>query len=367
MEKLKVVIVGLGERGRIHLHGFLQNPDKFEVVGLCDHKEENIQKALTEFGLSKELCYPDAEEMLQMTKPDILTFVTMPRVRLSLVKLAVKYQVKGLMFEKPMATSLEEAAEITRLCEENHIKTVVCQQHKYLRSFRKLKEVLDSGELGEIYEMKASCQAQASQLGTHYIDYLIWANGGRPVLSVTGHVHGNFYLEDSHPSPDFVMGRMIFENGVRALFECGYLSRKHADHHVEFTHGSGEDAYWTDDYLTVFGSKGYAYAACNGQYGVFSRETAPEIRMGDYQDFFKKEQYDAQVVYTSEFADWVNGIRENHPCNIGITYHGYEVLEAMYVSAIERTRVDLPLKLPMDYDTLEVLKKELKPVTCRKI
>ena len=40
MQKLRTVVVGMGARGKIHLHGILQNSEMFEVVGICDQKKE---------------------------------------------------------------------------------------------------------------------------------------------------------------------------------------------------------------------------------------------------------------------------------------------------------------------------------------
>ncbi len=362
MRRLKTVIVGMGERGRIHLYGLLRNSEAFEVAGICDRNRVHLEQAGTEYGIGRKQWWSDAETMMKETRPDVLVFVTMPHVRLELVKLAVKYRVKGLMFEKPMATSLDEAEKIRKLCEENGIKAVVCHQHKYLRSFLQLKKVLDSGELGRICRIEASCQPQASQLGTHYIDYLLWAAGQARAVSVTGHVHGSFYLNDGHPSPDYVFGGLILENGIRGILECGYFAERHAEHEVGFTHGEGTADYWTDDRLTVYGTKGYAWASCGGAYAVFSPRTAPHVREGSYHDFFEREQYQAQMQYTREFADWMQSRTENHPCNIAQAYHGYEILEAIYMSAIERSRIDLPVVLPLNYQPLEVLRRKLPPV-----
>lgn len=365
MKCLSTVIVGMGERGKVHLHGFLENRDMFEVKGICDRRDVHLQESVKQYGISPDICYADAEEMLKTVKPDVMAFVTMPHIRLPLVKLAVKYKVKGLLFEKPMAVSLEEADEIVRLCEAHEIKTIVCHQHKYLNSFLELKKTLDSGELGQITDIRASCQPQASQLGTHYLDYMIWANEGKQIVSCVGHIHGSFYLEDSHPSPDYVMGQFIFENGVRGLLECGYWAKQTEMYQAGFSHGSGEPAYWTDDRLMVYGSAGYAWASCNGKYAVFSPETSPEIRQGDYQDFFKREQFEAQVRYTKEFGEWMMGKREGHDCDVKLAYHGFEVLEGIYSSALDCTRVDFPLILPRKYEALEECRKRLHRVNYR--
>ena len=56
MEKLSVVIVGLGERGKIHLHGFLKNHDAFLVKGVCDRKQQHLTEAIDEYGIDKDKC-----------------------------------------------------------------------------------------------------------------------------------------------------------------------------------------------------------------------------------------------------------------------------------------------------------------------
>lgn len=362
MEKLRTVVIGLGERGKIHLYGLLQNKEYFEVAGVCDLNQKRVCETAETYMLKKEQLYYDAEKMLNELRPDVMVFATLPHIRLSMAELAVKYHVKGMMFEKPMATSLQEAKKITDLCKEHQIKAVVCQQHKYLRSFQQLRRRIDSGELGEIYQIQASCQPQASQLGTHYIDYMLWANGGVKAKAVTGHVHGNFYLDDSHPSPDYILGHIAFENGVRGILECGYFAKQHDAHETGFSHVIMEDKYWTDDRLTVYGTKGYAYAECSGRYGAFTSDTHSMVEAGDYDDFFKKEQFDAQTGYTREFGVWMLNDKKVHPCNVEMAYHGYEILEGIYMSAIERTRTDLPVPLPLKYDAVSILKEKLNAV-----
>ena len=127
--KYRVALAGLGVRGKIHLKGLVENGERFEVVGLCDINEKTMREAAEQFGLNVPM-FTDAEEMLKATTPDVFAFVTMPEIRTSMVKLAVKYGVKGLSFEKPMAMNLQEARDITRMCRENGIKAVVSHQQK---------------------------------------------------------------------------------------------------------------------------------------------------------------------------------------------------------------------------------------------
>ena len=114
--------------GKIHLHGLLENPDYYKVVGLCDIDEPKMKAVAEEYHLDDVPLFTDAEEMLKETRPEIFVFVTYPDLRLSVIQLAVKYGVKGISFEKPMAESLQEAKKIVKLCHDNGIKAVVCHQ-----------------------------------------------------------------------------------------------------------------------------------------------------------------------------------------------------------------------------------------------
>ncbi len=132
MKKYTVAQAGCGKRGKIHIKGFKENSDRFEIVGLCDLNETTLKDAAEKYGIKAPL-YTDAEKMLIETRPDVFCFVTPPNIRKSMIELGAKNKVKGIVFEKPMATSLKEAKYITDLCNKNKIKAVVCHQHKYLK------------------------------------------------------------------------------------------------------------------------------------------------------------------------------------------------------------------------------------------
>ena len=251
MSRHTVAVMGLGVRGRIHIHGLLENPDYYEIVGLCDIDQAAMDRVASEYHLEQVPRFLDAEEMLKTVRPEVFVFVTYPDMRLNLIELGIKYGVKAVSLEKPMAESLQEAREMARLCHENGIKAVVCHQQKYLSQFQRMKEKIDAGVIGEIRKIHVETQAWFSQLGTHYVDYTLWINGGHRAKWVAGHIHGPATLEDSHPAPDYLFGTMELENGVRAYIECGYLSEAHNP--PEFSS--------SDNRLTVYGTDGYMYAA----------------------------------------------------------------------------------------------------------
>ena len=173
MKQHTVAVMGLGIRGKIHIHGLLGNPERFKIVGLCDIDTEKMKNVAKEYGLENVPTFTDAEQMLDKTRPEVFVFVTYPNLRLNILELGIKYGVKAISLEKPMAESLQEAKKMVELCREHGVKAVVCHQQKYLSQMQALKKRIDDGEIGKIRKIHVETQAWFSQLGTHYVDYMV--------------------------------------------------------------------------------------------------------------------------------------------------------------------------------------------------
>ena len=72
-----------------------------------------------------------------------------------------------------------------------------------------------------------------------------------------------------------------------------------------------------------------------------------------------QERYRIQPLFARELADCLDDRSQLHSCNIEITYHGYEIMEALCISALEHRRVDLPLDRGDRYDMFERMRREL--------
>ena len=77
MAKIRVAQVGCGNRGNVHIEGWLGQPERFEVVALCELDAARMRSAVDELGLDVAQ-YADADRMLAETRPDLFCFVTQP-------------------------------------------------------------------------------------------------------------------------------------------------------------------------------------------------------------------------------------------------------------------------------------------------
>jgi predicted dehydrogenase len=346
MKRHKIVVAGLGNRGKIHVKGILENPERFDLAGIYDPSADAVEGTVKRFDLTCPV-FSSADEMMQKAKPDVLAFVTHPDHRLDYIQLGAKHKVKGIAFEKPMATSLAEAREITDICKAGGIKAVVSHQQKYLKQMQQLYKITASGVLGQIDLIRIFMRPWASQLGTHYVDYALWANGGIGADWVAGHAHGKLKLNDNHPSPDYLLGEARLKNGVTLFIESGYLS--------PFTMPDSD--FWCNNRLTVYGSHGYAWAETNGRCGVFSPETSGKAESYQYP-VWTVQMEDIQTPFYTDFADWLDNDARKHPCNVGISLEGFELIEGLYKSALEHMRIDLPIKGEVK-DAVAEMKKKL--------
>ncbi len=326
-DKYSVALLGCGPRGRDHARAFADNPARFELVGICDKDAERLQSVSSTYEGAEP--YTDAERMLSELKPDVFCFATLPRIRLELVELGVRHGVKAIAYEKPMATSLGEARRIHDLCEKAGIKTIVSHQHKYGNHWLRVKEIIDSGDIGEIHTIHATAKGWLLQYGTHLVDYMMFLNGGHRGTWVVGHVHGKEKLVDSHPSPDYALGQIEFENGVRGILECGSLAPDQP----------GGNSFWMNVGATVYGSEGYAQVIVGSGWQASTRSSSGLIEGSGGFDV----EHD-QAPYIRDLADWLDDPAKVHPCNGDVTYHGFEMVMGVCLSSLERRKITLPIE-----------------------
>ena len=347
MAKYTVAQIGCGFRGHRHIEGFLRNPDRFELAAICDLNDDRLARAAAQYDVAR--AYRDADRMLAEVRPDVFCFVTQPDVRLPLVELGIRHGVRAIAFEKPMATTLAEARAIHMACDEADVKYIVCHQQKYGEQWQRAKAAADAGEIGDVECIRASSRAWLAQLGTHLVDYVLWLNGGHRAAWVVGHVHGTKTLRDSHPSPDYVAGQIAFSNGVRAWVEFGYLAPQRL----------ADEKFWTDNRIPLHGTGGYVWAETDGRWGALRACDEGKPTIEQFAHWPEQERNLLQAPYLRDLAEWLDDEEKVHPCNGAVAYHGYEVMAALCLSALDRRRIDLPLADLPDEPVIARLRREL--------
>lgn len=155
--KLKVAIVGLGNRGKdAYAPTAKIYSDQMEIVAIADIDPEKVRAVAEEYQIPETMCFNSAEEMLKREKmADVMFICTQDRQHVGHAVPALK---KGydLLLEKPISPDLDECRKILKTAEEAGRKVVVCHVLRYTPFYTKLKEVIDSGIIGEVMSVQAS-------------------------------------------------------------------------------------------------------------------------------------------------------------------------------------------------------------------
>jgi predicted dehydrogenase len=142
-----VAVVGCGYWGPNLIRNFNTCPAS-QVVMVCDQDRGRLER-------SKGHC-PRAElvqdfaQVLAHPGVEAVAIATPVGTHAPLATAALKAG-KHVLVEKPLATSAREAEELVGLAEARGLTLMVDHTFIYSPAVRRIKEIIDSGELGEIY------------------------------------------------------------------------------------------------------------------------------------------------------------------------------------------------------------------------
>lgn len=142
---MKVGIIGLGYWGPNLIRNFLSHPEIDKVYG-CDLNDNRLKFIKSRFP-SAELM-KDYNEMLQKDI-DIVGVATPVDTHFKFAKMALDAN-KHIWVEKPFTATTDEAKELINLAEKKNLKIFVDHTFIYTGAVKKMRELVDSGELGEI-------------------------------------------------------------------------------------------------------------------------------------------------------------------------------------------------------------------------
>lgn len=115
---------------------------------------------------------------------------------------------------------MTEADAMVEICEKNQVKFNLGTQRRYTPGYIKMREIVESGEIGERRSVIAYTSGAALWGYTHAADMLLFFAGDSEVE----YVQGNVEVEDSdfddnrtEIDPPIVMGYVKFRNGTHGI------------------------------------------------------------------------------------------------------------------------------------------------------
>ncbi|MBQ8663763.1 MAG: Gfo/Idh/MocA family oxidoreductase [Eubacterium sp.] len=225
--KIGFGIIGFGYVGHKHELKIMET-EGAELIAICDVVPERMDDAAS----ANVRKYTDAEELLKLEEIDTVVISIENHLHKDMVIRAASAG-KNIICEKPVGLNVQELDEMEAACKEHGVIFTVHQQRRYDRDYRIIKEVYDSGELGDIYTIQSKLCGFNGNMhdwhvykkygggmlydwGVHLIDQILWMVPAK-LCSIYADVRNviNFEVDD------YFKLIFKFENHVTAEIELG--------------------------------------------------------------------------------------------------------------------------------------------------
>ena len=154
MDKIKIIVVGAGGRGKDYTDIMARFPEKFQVVGVAEPIESRREYMRTKHNILAENCFDTWEKILEKPKfADAAIISTMDRMHFAPAMEAIR---KGynLLLEKPAAPTAEECLAIESEAKKYGVRILVCHVLRYSPFYVTLKSLIDKGEIGRVMSIQ---------------------------------------------------------------------------------------------------------------------------------------------------------------------------------------------------------------------
>ena len=150
MKQISVILIGAGLRGKRYTNHMLEFKDKFKVIGVAEPIEGRRNSIKEKHGILDDMCFSDWKEILSKPKmADLAIISTMDHMHYEPAMKAIELGY-DILLEKPVAPTAKECVDIALAAQKKGVKVLVCHVLRYTPFFKKIKELIVNGTIGDI-------------------------------------------------------------------------------------------------------------------------------------------------------------------------------------------------------------------------
>ena len=235
-KKFNVVMIGCGAIADFHLQGVLAK-EECELYAVCDSAtDDRLERRAKKYGAPRMV--KDYKELVDDPNVDIAIVAT-PDYSHKEIACAFLRAGKQVLLEKPMALVAEDCEEMRKVEKETGNRLMVGQVVRYNPNFKKAKQLVDSGAIGELVFVESEYAHDYMRSrgyddwrvnplregviggGCHAIDFLRWVAGNpTEVFAYSTHKYlTDWPVNDTtiavYKFPNEVIGKVFCSIGVK--------------------------------------------------------------------------------------------------------------------------------------------------------
>ena len=217
-------LIGFGYWGP-NLARNIDHSTKCQLVGISDSQDARQDAARVAFPQAD--VYADFKELIQRDDVDAVAIATPTATHFELAKLALD-QGKDVLVEKPATETSAQARQLAEIADANQRLIAVDHTFLYTGAVRKIKSLLDEGELGELlyfdsvrvnlglFQQDVNVIYDLAPHELSILDYI----AGQPPMSVQA--MGKAHLGGSHENIAYM--HLEYETGMIAHIHMSWLA-----------------------------------------------------------------------------------------------------------------------------------------------
>ncbi len=324
---VKAVIIGVSG-GRAHGHAqAYQHIKRGRLVAVSARQQDKLAVFADQYDVPAH--YTEYREMFAREKPDLVQVSTPPDARLEIFQAALDAGVPALLVEKPLAIQAEDYLAIRAFAASNPaIKIAINHQLQFHPARLRLQRLVADGAIGELRFVEASSGMNLAYQGTHSLQ-AIGAFNPAAASAVFGQVSGAAGLQPNireHYAPDQSLAAIEYSNGVQATLRCGENAPRVPRGGPIYQHKR----------IAVYGSRGYIH------WTMWGWETLIDGVYASGEHEYPEEDVLGQAAMCEAMVDWLEDDAALHPLNLDAALKDFEIILALYTSALTRQVIRLP-------------------------
>lgn len=205
---INCVIIGCGKiaggydslsdsRVRTHAKAISINP-KCKLFGVYDLEFSSALIFAKQW--NSEKVFKNINELKDLPKVNLVSICTPTNTHEEIFQQLAIESIPIVWLEKPAALSLTSALKMKKTAEEKSIKVWVNYFRRYSRGLKRIKKILDAGEIGTIELTNAYYTKGLRNNGSHMLDLANWFFGDLGEIQSVGKI-----IRGQYPSASFVL------------------------------------------------------------------------------------------------------------------------------------------------------------------
>jgi predicted dehydrogenase len=219
MKAINIGVIGCGYWGPNLIRNFVDN-DSAQLRWICDIDERRMAEMSRRYPFAQTT--NDYQELLSDTELDAIAAATPVATHFRIANDFLRAG-KHVLLEKPLAATVKESEDLIELAEKNDRRLMVDHTFVYTGAVRKMKEIVASGELGDLLYF----DSVRINLGLFQRDINVLWDLAPHDLSIMD------YLIERQPAGLSAIGSCHIEAGIENI---AYLIMKFADDFIAHFH-----------------------------------------------------------------------------------------------------------------------------------